>query len=113
MIVIIYSITLADDLASGCRAYEKRRALLLELLLRRVERDTRGRVRENLPHVWSVVRRAEEGAEGRSSANVRDIAKRWPQHGPEVVYEAGEASRVTVAAVDNGVAALARNVVAS
>ena len=44
---------------------------------------------------------------------MRDIAKRWPQHGPEVVYEADEASRVPVAAVDNGVAPLARNVVAS
>ena len=85
----------------------------MELLLRRVERDTGGCVRENLPHVWSVVRRAEEGEEGRSGVSLRDIAERWSQHGPEAVYETDDAGRVTVAAVDNGVAALARNVIAS
>ena len=85
----------------------------MEFALGLVERNTGAYVRKNLPHKWSIIRRGEEGGEGRTTVDKGDVAERWLQHGQEGVQEADDATRIAVAAVDNGVAAAAPYVVAS
>ena len=113
LIVVIYPITPANDLPSSCYAHEKRRARLVESLLGRIERNTSGYVLKDLAHIWTIDCGCEEGFEGRTRVCERDVMERWLQHVPEGVQEADKMGRIAVAAIDNGVAAAARDVVAS
>ena len=113
LIVVIYPVTIANDLPSSCYADEERRARLVEFLLGRIERNTGGYVLEDFAHIWTVDRRCEEGCEGRTRVSVRDVTANWLQHVPEGVEEADETGRIAVAAIDNGVSATARDVVSS
>ena len=113
LMVVIDPVTIANDLPSSCYAHEERRARLVELLLGRIERDTGGYVLKDVAHVWTVDCGCEEGSEGKTGVAERDVVESWLQHVPESVEEADEVGRVTVAAIDNGVAAAARDVVAS
>ena len=50
----------------------------MELLLRRVERDTGRHVREKLSHVRRIVWGVEEGAEGGARIEAQGVADRGP-----------------------------------
>ena len=111
--VIIYALTIADDLARSRDAHEERRAGLVEFFPGRIERDAGGDVLEDVAYIWTVDGGCEEGSEGKTGVAERDVMESWLEHGPEGVEEADEVGCVAVAAVDDGVAAAARDVVAS
>ena len=85
LVVVIYSVPGADDLASSRYAHEERRAGLLEFCLGRIERDAGGDVLEDLAHMRTVDRGGEEGSEGRTGVRERDVTESRLQHVPESV----------------------------
>ena len=113
LMVLIDPVTIANDLPSSCYAREERRARLVELFPGWIERDTGGYVLEDVAHVGTVDRGCEEGSEGETRVAERDVVESGLEHVPESVEEADEVGRIPVAAIDNGVAAAARDVVAS
>lgn len=111
--IVVFLVTVGDDLSPGRGAYEKRRACLVEPSRRWVERDAGGHVQEDLLYVRDISRRTEKGHEGRTGFRERDIVEGWSQHRTEAVYETSEARRVLLAAVNKGVTAIVPDVVAS
>ena len=85
LVIVINPAAFPDNLPPTRRTHEQRRACLLELVLRRVESDAGGHVREELRHVGCVVRGSEEGAEGGALLGERGVVDRELQHGPELV----------------------------
>ena len=104
---------LADDFSRGRRAYEKRRACLVEHLRGRIEGDASGHILKKLLHVCRVTCGLKEGVEGGARDSECCVADRGLQDCPKFVEQADENGRIVIAAVDDSVAATVGDVVSS
>ena len=104
---------LADDFSPRRRAYEKRRACLVEHLRGRIEGDASGHIPKKLLHVCRIICGVKEGFEGGARDSECCVADRGLQACPKVVEQADKNGRIVTAAVDDIVAATVGDVVSS
>ena len=103
----------ANDFTHGRRAYEKRRACLVEHLRGRIEGDASGQIPEELLHVCRIICGVKEGFEGGAGDSECCVADRGLQACPKVVEQADKNGRIVTAAVDDSVATTVGDVVSS
>ena len=104
---------LADNFTAGRRAYEKRRACLVENWRGRIESDASGHIPKKLFHVCRIIGGVKEGFEGGARDSECCVADRRLQGCPKVVEQADKNGRIVTAAVDDSVAATVGDVVSS
>ena len=113
MVIVVYTTMLADDFTPGRRAYEKRRACLVEDWRGRIEGDASGHILKKLLHVCRITCGVKEGFEGGARDSECCVVDRGLQACPKVAEQADKNGCIVTAAVDDSVAAAVGDIVSS